>query len=99
MRLSFWYLVAVGTAGECRVRFSQYKDTPSSCRILSSGGFDQELTTVGRWVKVEKIIHIEPEATLTALDFRISSDANLGEMWIDDAELSPIAPDALAAGP
>ncbi len=99
MRLSFWYLIAFGTAGDCRVRFSQYKDTPSSCRVLPSGGFDQELTVVGRWTKVEKIIHIESEATTAALDFRISSDANLGEMWIDDAELSPIAPDALAAGP
>ena len=99
MRLSFWYLIAVGTAGECRVRFSQYKDTPSSCRVLPSGGFDQELTAVGRWAKVEKIIHIESEPTTAALDFRISSDVNLGEMWIDDAVLSPIAPDALAAGP
>jgi hypothetical protein len=99
MRLSFWYLIAVGTSGECRVRFSQYKDTPSSCRVLSSGGFDQELTTVGRWTKLEKIVHMEPEATTAALDFRVSSDVNVGEMWIDDVALSPVAPDALAAGP
>ncbi|APW61731.1 hypothetical protein BSF38_03259 [Paludisphaera borealis] len=99
MRLSFWYLIAVGTSGECRVRFSQYKDTPSSNRMLSSGGFDQELTKVGRWTKVEKILHMEPEATTAALDFRVTSDANLGEMWIDDVALAPVAPDALAAGP
>jgi hypothetical protein len=99
MRLSFWYLIAAGTAGECRVRFSQYKDTPSSCRVLPSGGFDQELTTIGRWTKVEKILHMEPEATTAALDFRVSSDVNLGEMWIDDVALTPVAPDALAAGP
>jgi hypothetical protein len=99
MRLSYWYLIAVGTAGECRVRFSQYKDTPPSCRVLSDGGFDEELTEIGRWVNVEKIVHIEPEATAAALDFRVTSDVNVGEMWIDDVDLSPIPPDALAAGP
>jgi hypothetical protein len=99
MRLSYWYLIAVGTTGECRVRFSQYKDMPSSYRELPSGGFDEELTTVGRWTKVERIIHIEPEATTAALDFRVSSNVNLGEMWIDDVALTPTSPDSLAAGP
>lgn len=99
MKLTFWYLTAHGTAGECRVRLAQYKDTPTSCRVLPGGGFDQELTVVGRWTKVERLVRIESEATTAALDFRISSDANLGEMWIDDVSLEPLDPDALAQGP
>ncbi|MDG3007644.1 hypothetical protein [Paludisphaera mucosa] len=99
MRLTFWYLIAYGTVGESRVRLAQYKDTPTSCRVLPGGGFDQELTVVGRWTKVEKLVRIEAEATTAALDFRISSDANLGEMWIDDVALDPLDAEALAQGP
>lgn len=99
MKLTFWYLTAYGTSGECRVRLAQYKDTPTSCRVLPGGGFDQELAVVGRWTKVEKLVRIESEATTAALDFRISSDANLGEMWIDDVSLEPLDPEALAQGP
>jgi hypothetical protein len=99
MRLTFWYLIAHGTIGDARVRLAQYKDTPTSCRIIPSGGLDQDLTAVGRWTRVEKIVQIEPEATTAALDFRVSSEANLGEMWIDDVEFEPIDVDALAKGP
>lgn len=99
MRLGFWYLIAEGTAGECRVRLSQYKDTPYSMRMLPDGGFDRELVRVGRWTKVEKILHMEPEATSIAIDFRISSEVSRGEMWIDDVSLDPVAPDVPAAGP
>ncbi len=35
MRLRFSYLVAAGTEGECRVRVAQYKDTPTSWRMLN----------------------------------------------------------------
>ena len=99
MKLSFWYLLARGTLGEARVRLAQYKDTPTSHRALPAGGLDRELKVVGRWTRVETIVRIEPEATAAALDFRISSDANLGEMWIDDVTLEPVDPDALAKGP
>jgi hypothetical protein len=90
MRLQFWYLIAAGTEGECRIRLAQYKDTPTSWRVLSSGGFEQALETVGRWTKVERIVRAECEATTVALDFRIISETNVGEMWIDDVSLEPI---------
>ncbi len=91
MRLRFWYLIAAGTEGECRVRLAQYKDTPTSWRVLSEGGFEQVLETVGRWTKVDRIVRAESEATTMALDFRIVLESNVGEMWIDDVSLEPVA--------
>jgi hypothetical protein len=90
MRLSFWYLIAAGTEGECRARIAQYKDTPASWRMLNSGGFERCLRTVGRWTKVEHVFTTEPEATTLALDFRIAGDTDVGEMWIDDVSLEPV---------
>ena len=99
MRLKFWYLVATGTQGECRARIAQYKDTPTAWKVLSEGAHEECLTQVGRWVRVERIIRTEPDATTLALDFRICDpdNANIGEMWIDDVSLEPIA--AGPAGP
>jgi len=94
MRLSFWYLIAKGTLGECRVRLTQ-----SNARSLRGGGFDEELTTVGRWTKVEWLVPIEYDAVTIGLDFRITSEAGVGEMWIDDVSLDPITPGPLAKGP
>jgi hypothetical protein len=94
MRLRFWYLIAAGTEGECRIRLAQYKDTPTSWRVLSGGGFEQDLETVGRWTKVERIVRAECEATTVALDFRIISETNIGEMWIDDVSLEPLGCEA-----
>lgn len=99
MRLRFWYLIAVGTEGECRIRLAQYKDTPTSWRVLSSGGFEQALETVGRWTKVEKVIRAECEATTMALDFRIISETGVGEMWIDDVSLEPVGCPVLSGKP
>jgi hypothetical protein len=96
MRLRFWYLIALGTEDECRVRLAQYKDTPTSWRVLSEGGFEQALGVVGRWTKVERIVRMEPEATSVAIDFRIVCEANVGEVWIDDVSLEPVG---CAAGP
>ena len=90
MRLRFWYLIAAGTEGECRVRVAQYKDTPTSWRMLHGGGFEQCLKTVGRWTKVEHIFQTEAEATTLALDFKIAGDTDIGEMWIDDVSLEPM---------
>jgi len=90
MRLRFWYLIAAGTEGECRVRLAQYKDTPTSWRVLSQGGFEQVLETIGHWVKVERVVHAESEATTVALDFRIVPETNVGEMWVDDVSLEPV---------
>jgi hypothetical protein len=90
MRLRFWYLIAGGTEGECRVRVAQFKDTPTSWRILNSGGFEQCLKTVGRWVKVDRILQTEPEATTLTLEFKIVGETEVGEMWIDDVSLEPV---------
>jgi hypothetical protein len=90
MRLRFWYLIAAGTEGECRARVAQYKDTPTAWKVLTDGAHEEVLTTVGRWVKVERIFRTEPEATTLALDFRISGGAEVGEMWIDDVSLEPV---------
>jgi len=97
MRLSFRYLIAVGTEGECLVRIAQYSDTPTSWRILPRAGFEQTLKTVGRWTKVERVFHTDTDATTLALDFRIAQSnilgeltADVGEMWIDDVILEPV---------
>jgi hypothetical protein len=92
MRLRFWYLIAMGTEGECRVRLVQYRDSPTPWRVLSSGSFEQTLGSVGRWTRVEQVIRTDNEATTVALDFRIVSDTNIGEIWIDDVSLEPINP-------
>ena len=90
MRLRFSYLVAAGTEGECRVRVAQYKDTPTSWRMLNHAGFEKCLKAVGRWTRVERVFATDAEATTLALDFRIASDSDVGEMWIDDVSLEPI---------
>ena len=90
MRLRFWYLIAAGTEGECGVRVTQYKDTPTSWRKLEGGGFEQCLKTVGRWTKVERIFQTEAEATTLALEFQIVGETDVGEMWIDDVSLEPV---------
>jgi hypothetical protein len=99
MRLRFWYLIAEGTEGECRARLAQYKDTPTSWRVLSHGGFEEVLETVGRWTKVERVVRAESEATTVALDFRIVPETNVGEMWIDDVSLEPIGCSTSPEGP
>jgi hypothetical protein len=90
MRLRFWYLIAAGTEGECRVAIAQYKDTPTSWRKLNGGGFEQELKTIGHWTKVERMVQTEAEATTLTLEFKIVGDTEVGEMWIDDVSLEPI---------
>ncbi|MFO0951653.1 MAG: hypothetical protein U0835_10985 [Isosphaeraceae bacterium] len=92
MRLRFAYFIAAGTEGECRVQIAQYKDTPTSWKALSDGMYSQCLNKVGRWVRVERVFRTEPEANLLALDFKISSIEEVGEMWIDDVSLEPVAP-------
>lgn len=97
MRLTYWYLIAAGTEGECRARVAQYKDTPAAWKVLSEGGHEECLATVGRWVKVERVFRTEPDATTLALDFRISG-SEVGEMWVDDVRLEPLSGPA-PAGP
>jgi len=89
IRLQFWYLIAAGTEGECRVRVTQLKNTPTSYRTFHNAGYEQTLKTVGRWTKVEHIIHTEPECTTLTLEFQIAGDTDVGEMWIDDVSVEP----------
>ena len=97
MRLRFWYRVAPGTEGELHARVAQYRESPESWKVLSDGGSDVHLTnTTGSWVRFEKIIRTEAEATTLALDFRISP-CDVGEAWIDDVVLEPA--EAPAGGP
>jgi hypothetical protein len=95
MRLRFWYLIAAGTEGDCKVKVGQYKETPVSWRQLSGGGFEQCLKTVGRWTKVERIIQTESEATTLTLEFKIVGENEVGEMWIDDVTLEPVGCEGL----
>jgi hypothetical protein len=90
VRLRFWYLIAAGTEGECRVRVTQTKDTPILWRTLPNGDYEQTLKTIGRWTKVEHIIQTEPEATKLTVEFQIAGDSDIGEMWIDDVSVDPI---------
>ncbi len=90
MRLRFSYLIAAGTEGECRVRVAQYRDTPTSWRMLNHAGFEKGLNVVGRWTRVERVFTTDAEATTLALDFRIAGDSDVGEMWIDDVSLEPV---------
>ncbi len=99
MRLAFWYLVAPGTDGDCRVRLAQYRDAPTSYKVLSAGALEESLPVVGRWTFVERILRAEPEATTVKLDFRIISEPDVGELWIDDVVLEPLAPQTASAAP
>jgi hypothetical protein len=91
MRLKFSYLIAAGTEGTCRVRITQYKDSPVSWKVLAEGRRELPLTSVGRWAGVELIFRTESQATSLTLDFRIDGfEVRAGEIWIDDVSLDPL---------
>jgi hypothetical protein len=91
MRLRFSYLIAAGTAGTCRARITQFKDSPVAWKVLSEGRRDLPLSAVGRWTQVELVFRTEPRATTLALDFRIDGeDVQVGEFWVDDVSLEPL---------
>jgi hypothetical protein len=69
-------------------------DTPTAWKVLNEGAHDLDLTIVGRWTKVERVFRTESDTTTLALDFRINSNSDLGEMWIDDVDLVPLPGDA-----
>ncbi len=97
MKLTYWYLIAPGGEDEFRVKVSQYKEGPNGFQILQQGASDVGHGVIGRWTKVERIVRTEPEATSMALDYRICNNADVGEVWIDDIKLEPVA--AGPAGP
>ena len=77
MKLRFWYLIAVGTEGECHVRVGQNKDTPLAWRQLHEAGFEERLKTIGHWTKYERIVQTEPEATRIILEFKIVGEIDV----------------------
>jgi hypothetical protein len=91
MRLRFWYRIAPGSEGEFKARIAQYRESPNAWKVLSDGGAEHTLKGTGRWIKFEKVIRTEAEATTLALDFRIAN-AEIGEVWIDDVSLEPLDP-------
>ena len=91
MRLKFWYLVAPNSEGTCIARVTQHRDLPNSWKVLRDGELELPLTTVGRWVQVERVFTTEPEATTLTLEFRIAGHADMGELWLDDVTLEPAA--------
>jgi hypothetical protein len=95
VKLSFSYLTAPGGEGEFKVRVAQYKDSPTGWQPLQPGAIEQAFCVVGRWTKVERIIKTEAEATSLALDFRFCGD--VGEVWVDDVKVEPLA--AAPGGP
>jgi hypothetical protein len=88
LKLRFWYLIAVGTEGTCHARVMEYQDTPNAWYRLD-GGFDELLSVQGRWRRFEQILTTRRETTTMALDFRIVG-ANVGEIWIDEIQLTPL---------
>jgi hypothetical protein len=101
MRLSFWYLVAPGTEGECQARITQYRDLPNSWKTLHDGEVNLPLPVVGRWARIERVFRVEDEATALTFDVRILGSAvNVGELWIDDVHMAPAdVTTAALAGP
>jgi hypothetical protein len=90
MRLHFWYLIAVGTEGECGMRVAQYRDTSDTWLKLDAAGTELTLKTIGRWTEVERIIQTDSQATSLALEFKVVGDTDIGEMWIDDVNLQVV---------
>jgi hypothetical protein len=92
MRLRFSYLIAAGSEGTCRARITQFKDSPIAWKVLADGRRDVPLRAIGRWTQVEVVFRTEPMATTLALDFRIEGEqVEVGEFWIDDISLAPVA--------
>lgn len=99
MRLKFKYLIARGTYDDFGFKISQYKDTPTSWKVLSEGSYQRNLSTTlfgmrlkntGVWKTYDQIIQVQPDATTMAIDFRFSGDNEVGEAWVDNISLCEI---------
>jgi hypothetical protein len=89
VRLGFWYLRAPDTDAQPQVRITQYRDLPRSWRTLHDGEVIEELAVAGRWVHVQRIVRVEPEATSLAVEVRLIGGMT-GDLWLDDIRLDPI---------
>ncbi len=87
--LRFRYTIARGTMADCRVRVVEYQESPRYWRRLG-GGFDQRLQAGGQWRLFQRRFRVGPETTAIAVDFRMTG-SDVGEMWVDDVELVPVA--------
>ncbi len=87
--LRFRYTIARGTQAECRVRVVEYQESPRYWRRLG-GGFDERLKHGPQWQLFERRFRVGPETTAIAIDFRLTG-SDVGEMWVDDVELVPVA--------
>ncbi len=85
-RLRFWYYVAMGTRSTCRVRVSEYRDTPTSWKRLEECGFDVCLSGEGSWQFFERSFWTNERTTTLAVDFRLMG-SDVGELWISDPKL------------
>ena len=88
-KVSFYYLIALGTEGECRARVMEYQDRPGLWKKIDDGGFDELLEFKIGWQKFEKEFQTTKDTTTMALDFRIAG-AEIGEMWISDIKFEPV---------
>lgn len=97
-RLSFRYMVAMGSVGECTVKVHQYHDDKVTWRLLGEGTKEEGLLVVGRWTLVVMDFRAQGEATSVAVTFRLESPCEVGEAWVDDVVLRP-AGEPVKVGP
>ena len=90
MRLRYWYLIAAGTEGECRARIAQYKDTPTAWKVLTDGAHEECLTRSAAGSRSSRSSGPSPRPPRSPSTSG-SPRADVGEMWIDDVRLEPIA--------
>lgn len=95
MRLSFWYLLASDAEVEGCARVSQLMQGPAVWKPLHGGQLDIPLSQRGQWVRVDRVIRTQREATTLSIEFRAHGE--LGELWIDELRLEPL--DAVAMEP
>lgn len=88
--ISFWYCVAPGSEAVCRVRAAEYHDHANGWTRLGDS-FDEALPALGKWARFERQLTIRADTTTLSIDFRFE-DGQPGEAWIDDLEVSPLAP-------
>jgi hypothetical protein len=93
MSLSFYYFIAGGTEADCSFLIRQIRQIhrTHSWKVFGIHDIKKSLTTIGKWTKVVLPFITAPEANFVSMDFKIKSDTELGEMWIDDVELKSLS--------
>jgi hypothetical protein len=91
VKLSFLYVIAVGSAGTSSVQISQWQDLPKSVKRLPEVALSIPLDRIGRWTKFEKTFTIDRRATHAQVGLKISS-GEVGDMWVDDIKWETLSP-------